>query len=137
MSLTKGSLIVGGGSLQTYLKDGNNLHTEFVEEWILIEDSGLVKNTNYTLRLSDRNFDLRPVSLWATTTGNITLKIQLRGTDIFSFTVTAAQSANGYGIQNLIVPSKYDLVFTPAEAVTRFFLTAKQISICENLPLSR
>ncbi|MGL5878209.1 MAG: hypothetical protein ACRC2V_10575 [Xenococcaceae cyanobacterium] len=137
MSLQKGALIVGGGSLQTYLKDGNNLHTEFVEEWILIEDQNLLKNTSFYWRLSDRNFDIRLVGLWATTTGNITINIQSRGVNLFPIVVTNVQAASGYNFSSLIVPSKYDLAISCPQDITKLFLIAKQISICENFPLSR
>jgi len=135
--LNKTAISVGGGSLQVYQKDGNNLHTDFVEEWILIEDQNLAKNTNFFWRLSDREFNIKLVSLWAVTTGTITFSLQSRGTSLLSFPITNTQAANGFLFPALVVPAKFDLVLNSAQDITKLFLTAKEISICENLPLSR
>lgn len=135
--LNKSAIIVGGGSLQVYQKDGNNLHTEFVEEWILIEDQNIAKNVSAFWRLNERDFYVRLVSLWAVTTGNITINIQSRGLNLLPIVITNTQAANGYIFPSLIVPSKFDLSLICTQDITKLFMTAKEISICENLPLSR
>ncbi|MGL5805391.1 MAG: hypothetical protein ACRC11_08100 [Xenococcaceae cyanobacterium] len=135
--LNKTAISVGGGSLQVYQKDGNNLHTEFIEEWILIEDQNLLKNTNVYWRLNERDFNVRLVSLWAVTTGDITINIQSRGVVIFPILIAKTQANNGYNFPSLIVPSKFDLAISCTQDITKLFITAKEISICENLPLSR
>jgi hypothetical protein len=137
MSLQKTAITVGGGSLQVYLKDGNNLHTEFVEEWIVIEDQNLIRNTNYFWRLSDRNFNVRLVSLWATTTGQINLTLQNRGTVLFTLAISNTSAASGFVFPPVVISSKKDLVISGAQDITRLFMTAKEVSICETIVLSR
>lgn len=135
--LNKAAIQVGGGSLQVYQKDGNNLHTEFVEEWIILEDQNLAKNTNYFWRLSNKDFTVRLVSLWANTTGTITLKLQNQGIDILSIPITNTQASNGYVFPALIVPSNFVLVLTCPQDIIKLFMTAKEVSVCENLSFSR
>lgn len=137
MSLVKGSINTGGNSLQSYLKDGNNLHTEFVEEWILIEDQNIAASTGCLWRLSERDLNVRLVSLWANTTGSILVNVQSRGTAFFSIAITNAQATNGYLFPTFIVPSKFDLTITPSAATSKLFLTAKEIAITENSFLAR
>jgi hypothetical protein len=137
MSLVKGSIIVGGSSLQTYAKDGNNLHSEFVEEWIVIEDQNLAININHYWRLRDKETSIRLVSLWASTTNNIVFKIANQGIDILNLTISSAQASAGFVFPVLVLPAKYDIVIVPSAAIARLFLFAKQVAIAENFSLAR
>jgi hypothetical protein len=137
MSLTKNSLVAGGSSIQTYLKEGNNINTEPVEEWIVIEDRNLLKNTGYQWRLGDRDFNIRLVSLWAITTGNIVITIQNKGTNVIILAINNTQAASGFVFPTLVLPSKLDILITPAENVASLFLFAKEIAIPVVTNLSR
>jgi hypothetical protein len=137
MSLVKNSLIAGGQSLQTYLKDGNNLHTENVAEWIVLEDQGLSAATNYYWRLSERETHVQLMSLWAVTTNNITLKIQSRGVDLFPITISGVLAATGFPFLGLVLPYKYDILVNGMAAISRILITAKEVSIPEMISFSR
>lgn len=137
MSLIKSSLVAGGSSLQTYVKDGNNIHTDSIEEWIFLEATDLALNTDYFWRISEQNRVIRLMSLWAVTTGTIYLRLQYQRTDTFLVSYSGIQANAGIAFPSFVIPPKYDLAMSFNAPVSNLILTAKEVSVTETLTLSK
>lgn len=137
MSLIKSSLVAGGSSLQTYLRDGNNIHTEQIGEWIFVEGEGFSSEDIGYWRLSGKGLNVQLFSLWGNVNGTLTLTLQYRDNPVFQISLAASDIAKGISFPTLIIPKRFDLVFSTTGFISKIFLTAKEIAICEDLTLLR
>ncbi len=132
--LIKTSIPVGNGAIQTYQKNGLNVNTEGVEEYLIFEAIALDANEGRVFKAS--NSYIRLLSLWAlNTTGNITLSIRTgpANTLLTTLTINNAIATTGFTFPFFILIPEQDFLVSSNQPVGYLKIFAKQVYITDNI----